>query len=132
MTKKTIIILAIMAMVMCSCQRDTFGDLFVKRKPVTFHVQSDSGQSLQDVCLKTEELDTFDNDPIVGRTNYAYTNADGLVTVKAAFDENPGYSSLSVRTTTFTFTADGYATYDTLFNYWEDTVGIVLRREQQQ
>ena len=129
MTKKTIIILAIMAMVMCSCQRDTFGDLFVKRKPVTFHVQSDSGQSLQDVCLKTEELDTFDNDPIVGRTHYAYTDAEGMVTVKAAFNNEPGYSSLSERTTMFTFTATNYIEFDTVFNYWEDTVDIFLHRE---
>ena len=121
MTKKTIIILAIMAMVMCSCQRDTFGDLFVKRKPVTFHVQSDSGQSLQDVCLKTEELDTFDNDPIVGRTHYAYTDAEGMVTVEAAFNSD--------RTTRFTFTATNYIEFDTVFNYWEDTVDIFLHRE---
>ena len=77
----------------------------------------------------TIERDAFDNDPIVGRTNYTYTDENGFVTVKAAYDEVPGYSNLNERTTSFTFTADGYADYDTIFNYWEDTVDIVLYRE---
>ena len=129
MKNKGILIFAMMAVLMSGCQRDTFGDLFVKRKALTFRVQSDSGQALQNVCLMAVECDVFDNDPIVGRTNYAYTDADGLVTVQAAYNKEPSYSSLSERTTNFTFTADGYTTYDTIFNYWEDTVDIVLRQE---
>ena len=127
MKRKLIVLLSCltMSLLMFSCQRDTFGDLFVKRKSVTFHVQSDSGQPLQDACLKTEELDTFDNDPIIGRTHYAYTDADGIVTVEAAFNNN----SLTERTTRFTFTATNYIEYDTVFNYWEDTVDIVLHRQ---
>lgn len=119
----------LLAVLMSACQRDTFGDLFVKRKALTFRVQSDSGQVLSGVCLTTVECDAFDNDPIVGRTNYAYTDEEGLVTVKAAYDKELGYSSLTERTTRFYFTADGYTAYDTLFNYWEDTVGIVLYME---
>ena len=131
MKRKEILLLASLAIAMTTvgCQRDTFGDLFVKRKSLIFHVQSDSGQDLSGVCLKTVECDAFDGDPIVGRTNYTYTDEDGLVTVKAAFDEEPGYSSLIERTTRFTFTATNYIEYDTLFNYWEDTVDIVLHRQ---
>lgn len=77
----------------------------------------------------TVERDAFDGDPIIDRTNYAYTDENGFVTVKAAFDEEPGFSSLTERTTSFTFTADGYAKYDTLFNYWEGVIDIVLHRE---
>lgn len=129
MKKKEILTLVIMAVLMSGCHHDTFGDIFVRRESVTFHVLSETNQPLKDVCLTTVERDAFDNDPIVGRTNYAYTDENGFVTVKSAFDEEPGYSSLSERTTSFTFTADGYIAFDTLFNYWEDTVDIVLHRE---
>lgn len=131
MVKKLILILeaTLVTMTMCSCGRDWYGDTFVKRELVTFHVKSDSGQPLNGVEVMTVEVDAFDNDPIIGRTHYAYTDAEGLVTVKAAYDKELGYSSLTERTTRFYFTADGYTAYDTLFNYWEDTVGIVLYME---
>lgn len=129
MKKNSILIVAMMAVLMSSCQHDTFGDLFVKRKSVTFHVQSEHNQPLKDVCLMTVERDAFDNDPIVGRTNYAYTDENGFVTVNAAFNEEPGYSRLGERTTSFSFSADGYTAYDTVFNYWEDTVDIILYRQ---
>ena len=118
-----------MTAMLSACQRDVYGNLFVKRKSVTFHVQSNNGQPLLGACLKTEELDAFDGDLIVDGTHYTYTDTDGMVTVKAVFDEEPGYSRLGERTTRFTFTAAGHAEYDTIFNYWEDTINIVLNRE---
>ncbi|MBP5526964.1 MAG: hypothetical protein J6X79_00760 [Bacteroidales bacterium] len=120
---------AILAVTMSACERDMYGDLFVTRKSATFHVQSADGQSLPNVRLMTEELDALDGDLIVNGTHYATTDTDGLVTVKAVFDEEPGYSHLGERTTRFSFTATDYAEYDTVFNYWEDTIDIVLLRE---
>lgn len=61
--------------------------------------------------------------------HYAYTNAEGMVTVKAVFDEDPGYNRLIKRTTRFTSTASGHAEYDTTFNHRDGTVGITLDRE---
>lgn len=111
---------------MCSCGRDWYGEVFVNRKPVTFRVMNDSGTPLENVEVKSEELDAFDYDLIIDGTHYARTNAEGLVTVNAVFDKDAGYSSLGERTTRFTFTATDYAIFDTIFNYWEGTVDIVL------
>ena len=114
---------------MCSCGRDWYGKVFVNRKPVTFRVMNDSGTPLENVEVKSEELDAFDNDPIIGRTQYDRTDADGNVTIKAAFNNNPNSSSLTERTNRFTFTATDYAVFDTIFNYWEGTVDIVLHED---
>ena len=62
-------------------------------------------------------------------THYAYTDAEGMVTVKAVFDEDPSHNRLIERTTRFTFTASGHAEYDTSFNHWDGTVDITLQRE---
>ena len=129
MTKKSILILAATAVLLSACQRDVYGHLFVNRQPVTFRVLTDSGLPLPKACVKTEELDAFDYDLIIDGTHYAITDAAGLVTVKAVFDEEDGYSRLGERTNRFTFSADGYADHDTVFNYWEDTIAIVLHRE---
>lgn len=131
MTKKAITFLAVtlVTMTICSCGRDWYGDMFVKRELVTFLVQNDNGTPLENVELKSEELDAFDYDLILNGTHYDYTNADGIVTVKAVFDKEAGYSSLGERTTRFTFKATDYAVFDTIFNHWDGTVEIVLRRE---
>ena len=118
-----------MMMAMCSCGRDWYGEVFVNRKPVTFRVMNDSGTPLENVAVKSEELDAFDHDLIIDGTHYARTNAEGLVTVNAVFDEDAGYSSLGERTTRFTFTATDYTVFDTILNYWEGTVDIVLLEE---
>ena len=129
MIKKSIIFLAfiVMAITMCSCGRDWYGDMFVKRELVTFHVQNDNGTPLEDVEVKSEELDAFDYDLILNGTHYDRTNADGMVTIKVVFDEEAGYSSLGERTTRFTFTTTNYAVFDTIFNHWDGTVEIVLQ-----
>lgn len=131
MVKKLILILeaTLVTMTMCSCGRDWYGDTFVKRELVTFHVKSDSGQPLNGVEVMTVEVDAFDNDPIIGRTQYDYTDADGVVTIEAVFDDGNGYSMLGERTNRFIFTATDYAVFDTIFNYWEGTVDIVLHEE---
>ena len=118
---------ALMLMTISGCKRDVYGDVFVNRDSVTFRVQSEEGQSLSNVSLKAVEVDSFDNDPIVGRTQYAYTDAEGMVTIDAA--RNNGVDLLGERTTRFTFTATDYVVFDTIFNTWEGTVDIVLRRE---
>ena len=131
MVKKLILILeaTLVTMTMCSCGRDWYGDTFVKRELVTFHVKSDSGQPLNGVEVMTVEVDAFDNDPIIGRTQYDRTDADGVVTIEAVFDDEDGYSMLGERTNRFIFTATDYAVFDTIFNYWEGTVDIVLHEE---
>lgn len=116
-------------MVLCSCGRDWYGDAFVRRERVTFLVQNDTGDPLEGVEVKTVEVDAFDNDPILGRTQYDYTDADGKVTIKAAFNNNPNSSSLTERTNRFTFTAIGYTVLDTLFNHWDGPVEIVLTHQ---
>ena len=115
-------------MVLCSCSRDWYGDTFVRRELVTFHVQNDTGNPLKGVEVKAVEVDAFDNDPIVGRTQYAYTDDDGMVTIKVAFNDEEGYNGLTERTNRFTFTATGYTVLDTLFNHWDGPVDIVLQR----
>ena len=117
---------AMMLMTISACRRDVYGDVFINRDPVTFHVQSAEGQPLSNVSLKTEELDGFDGDLILGRTLYYYTDAEGMVTVDAA-RSNPAL--LAERTTRFTFTASDYVVFDTVFNSWEGTVDIVLYKE---
>ena len=115
-----------MLAIMPACKQDAYGDLFIKREPVTFRVMSDSGKALSNVSLKTEELDAFDYDLIVDGTHYAYTDVDGMATVDAVYcDSEP----LLGRTTRFTFTATDYVVFDTVFNSWEGTVDIVLYRE---
>ena len=116
-----------MLMTISACKRDVYGDIFVKREPVTFRVQSEEGQLLSNVSLKAVGVDTFDNDPIIGRTQYAYTDDEGLVTVEVAFGSTT--ESLWERSTRFTFTATGYAVFDTVFNSWEGTIDIVLFKE---
>jgi len=118
---------AMMLMTISACKRDVYGDVFVNRDPVTFHVQSEEGQPLSNVSLKAVEVDGFDNDPIVGRTQYAYTDAEGVVTVDAARDNREDL--LGERTTRFTFTATDYVVFDTVFNEWQGTVDIVLYKE---
>ena len=124
------VVLGFMVMMMLvtisACKRDVYGDIFINRDPVTFHVKSNDGQSLSNVSLKTEELDGFDYDLIVDGTHYAYTDSLGMVTVDAA-RSNPDL--LAERTTRFTFTATGFTVFDTIFNDWEDTVDIVLSKE---
>ena len=115
-----------MLVTISACKRDVYGDLFVNRDPVTFYVHSDVGQPLENVSLKTEELDGFDNDPIVDGTHYAYTDANGMVTVDAARNNS---EALAERTTRFTFTATNYAVFDTIFNSWDGTIDIVLYKE---
>ena len=127
MKKLTIALKAMMMlMTISACKRDVYGDLFVNRDPVTFYVHSDVGQPLENVSLKTEELDGFDNDPIVDGTHYAYTDANGMVTVDAARNNS---EALAERTTRFTFMATNYAVFDTIFNSWDGTIDIVLYRE---
>ena len=115
-----------MLMAMSACKRDMYGKLFVPRESVTFQVTTEDGQVLPNVSLKTEELDAFDNDLIVNGTHYYSTDAEGKVTVDTLYYTT---SRLTERTTRFTFTATDYAVFDTIFNTWEGTVDIVLRRE---
>lgn len=115
-----------MLMTVSACKRDVYGDIFINRDPVTFHVKSNDGQFLSNVSLKTEELDGFDYELIVDGTHYAYTDDNGMVTVDVARN-NP--EPLGERTTRFTFTATGFVSFDTIFNNWEDTVDIVLLKE---
>ena len=116
---------AMLLMVMSACKGDVYGDLFINRDPVTFRVQSDEGRPLSNVSLKTEELDGFDYDLIVEGTHYAYTDAEGMVTVEAARN-NQGL--LAERTTRFTFTATDYVVFDTILKSWTDTIDSVLYR----
>lgn len=117
---------AMMLLTISACKQDVYGELFVPRESVTFQVTTENGQALPDVSLMTEELDEFDYDLIVNGTHYYTTDAEGKVTVDA-----PCYTTdhLAERTTRFTFTATDYVVFDTIFNYWEGTVDIVLRRE---
>lgn len=115
-----------MLIVVSACKHDVYGDIFINRDPVTFYVHSDEGQPLENVSLKTEELDGFDYDLIVDRTHYAYTDSLGMVTVDAA-RSNPDL--LAERTTRFTFTATDYIVFDTIFNSWDGTIDIVLYKE---
>ena len=118
-----------MLMTISACRRDIYGDLFIKREPVTFRVQSEEGQPLSNVSLKTEELEGFgmDGDVILNGIHYAYTDTEGMVTVKAAVSNSPG--PLTERTTRFTFIATDYVVFDTVFNSWEGTIDIVLYKE---
>lgn len=117
---------AMMLTTISACKKDVYGDLFVPRESVTFQVTSEDGQALPDISLMTEELDDFDYDLILNGTHYYTTDAEGKVTVEA-----PCYTTerLIKRTTRFTFTATDYVVFDTIFNYWEGTVDIVLHRE---
>lgn len=116
----------LMFITISACKRDVYGDIFINRDPVTFYVHSDEGQPLENVSLKTEELDGFDYDPIVDGTNYAYTDSEGMVSVDAARNNK---ELLAERTTRFTFSATGFAVFDTIFNSWEGTIDIVLYKE---
>ena len=127
MRKTSLLLLVLMMLTtMSACKRDIYGKLFVPRKSVTFQVTNEDGQMLSNVSLKTEELDAFDNDLIVNGTRYFDTDAEGKVTVDAPYYTT---SHLSERTTRFTFTATDYVVFDTIFNYWEGNVDIVLYRE---
>ena len=127
MRKTSLLLLVLMMlMAMSACKRDMYGKLFVPRESVTFQVTTEDGQVLPNISLKTEELDAFDNDLIVNGTHYYSTDAEGKVTVDAPYYTT---SRLTERTTRFTFTATDYAVFDTIFNTWEGTVDIVLRRE---
>ena len=123
----TLVLMAAMLLTTISaCKKDVYGDWFVPRESVTFQVTTEDGQVLPDVSLMTEELDAFDNDLIVDGTHHYTTDADGKVTVEAPYYTT---SRLSERTTRFTFTATDYTVFDTIFNYWDGTVDIVLHRE---
>ena len=117
---------AMMLTTISACKQDVYGDLFVPRESVTFQVTAEDAQVIPDVSLMTEELDAFDNDLIVDGTHHYTTDAEGKVTVEAPYYTT---SRLSERTTRFTFTATDYAVFDTIFNYWDGTVDIVLHRE---
>jgi hypothetical protein len=128
MRKMTLVLMAAMMLTTISaCKQDVYGDWFVPRESVTFQVTTEDGQVLPDVSLMTEELDAFDNDLIVDGTHHYTTDAEGKVTVEAPYYTS---SRLSERTTRFTFTATDYAIFDTIFNYWDGTVDIVLHREE--
>ena len=118
---------AMMLLTISACKQDVYGELFVPREAVTFQVTTENGQALPDVSLMTEELDDFDYDLILNGTHYYSTDAEGKVTV----DDAPYYTTerLTKRTTRFTFTATDYVDFDTIFNYWDGTVDIVLHRE---
>ena len=117
---------AMMLTTISACKQDVYGDWFVPRESVTFQVTTEDGQVLPDVSLMTEELDDFDYDLILNGTHYYTTDAEGKVTVEAPYYTT---SRLSERTTRFTFTATDYTVFDTIFNYWDGTVDIVLHRE---
>ena len=51
---------AMMLMAVTGCKRDVYGDLFIKRAPVTFRVTNENGQALSNVSVKAEERDGFD------------------------------------------------------------------------
>lgn len=120
---------AMMLITISACKRDIYGDLFVKRAPVTFHVTNEDGQALSNVWVKAEECDGFDGDVVNrGAARNAYTDDEGMATISDAACHNPA-AMMGGRTNGFTFTATGYAVFDTLFNAWEGTVDIVLRRE---
>ena len=71
-----------------ACKGDAYGDVFVNRKPVTFHVSADNGNPISNVEVKAEELDSFDNDPIINRTRSVFTDSNGIATITdAAFDQ---------------------------------------------
>lgn len=121
MKKLLLIALTIMVLVaMSACKGDAYGDVFVNRKPVTFHVCANNGNPISNVEVKAEELDSFDNDPIINRTRSVFTDFNGIATITdAAFDHES-------RTNRFTFVADDYVVFDTLFSSWTDTIDIVL------
>ena len=121
-----VLMAAMMLTTISACKQDVYGDWFVPRESVTFQVTTEDGQVLPDVSLMTEELDAFDNDLIVDGTHHYTTDAEGKVTIEAPYYTT---SRLSERTTRFTFTATDYAVFDTIFNYWDGTVDIVLHRE---
>ena len=112
-----------MTISLSACRHDVYGKLFVHREPVTFIVQTEDEEPLANVLLRTEELDDFDYDLIVDGTHVAYTDDEGKVTVYAPFKDN---EKLFGRTTRFTFSAPDYTTFDTIFNYWTDTITITL------
>ena len=118
---------AMMLMAISACKRDVYGDLFVKRAPVTFRVTNENGQALSNVSVKAEERDGFDGDLIMNGERYTYTDAEGMATISDAACYDP--SQFGGRTNGFVFTTTGYAVFDTIFNTWEGTVDIVLRRE---
>ena len=106
--------------VMSACKGDAYGDVFVNRKPVSFHVCTDKGNPIANVEVTAEELDSFDNDPIINRTRSVFTDSNGIATITdVAFDHE-------FRTNRFSFIADDYVVFDTLFASWTDTVDIVL------
>lgn len=119
--KRLLLLFAILlSLVMSACKGDAYGDVFVNRKPVTFHVCADNGNPISKAEVKAEELDSFDNDPIINRTRSVFTDSNGIATITdAAF----GHES---RTNRFSFIADDYVVFDTLFASWTDTVDIVL------
>ena len=121
-----VLMAAMMLTTISACKQDVYGDWFVPRESVTFQVTTEDGQVLPDVSLMTEELDDFDYDLILNGTHYYTTDAEGKVTVEAPYYTT---SRLSERTTRFTFTATDYTVFDTIFNYWDGTVDIVLHRE---
>ena len=121
-----VLMAAMMLTTISACKQDVYGDWFVPRESVTFQVTTEDGQVLPDVSLMTEELDDFDYDLILNGTHYYTTDAEGKVTVEAPYYTT---SRLSERTTRFTFTATDYAVFDTIFNYWDGTVDLVLHRE---
>lgn len=103
-----------------ACKGDAYGDVFVNRKPVTFHVSADNGNPISNVEVKAEELDSFDNDPIINRTRSVFTDSNGIASIAdAAFDHES-------RTNRFSFIADDYVVFDTTFAAWTDTIDIVL------
>ena len=118
---------AMMLMTISGCKRDVYGDLFIKRAPVTFRVTNENGQALSNVSVKAEERDGFDGDLIMNGVRYTYTDAEGMATISDAACYDP--SLFGGRTNGFVFTTTGYAVFDTIFNTWEGTVDIVLHRE---
>ena len=121
-----VLMAAMMLTTISACKKDVYGDWFVPRESVTFQVTTEDGQALPDVSLMTEELDDFDYDLILNGTHYYTTDAEGRVTVDAPYYKT---DRLAERTTRFTFTATDYVVFDTIFNYWDGTVDIVLHRE---
>ena len=122
-----VFVVAMALVVLSACKRDEYGAVFVNREPVTFRVQNEDGQLLKGVSIRAEERDGFDNDLIMNGTRYAYTDDEGMATIPDAACDN--HAALFGRTNGFTFTATGYAVFDTVFNTWEGIVDIVLFRD---
>lgn len=134
MYKKGFLFLTIVlaAMMMNACEHDWYGRVFINRKPVTFQVLSVSGQSLPDVEVKAEELDALDYDPILEGLHYTRTDSEGMATVDAVYNPESGHYRLGERTTRFTFTTTDYSLFDTVFNYWDGIVEIILTENGSQ